>query len=60
MGIPWLMVSSLRGVGGLGVLGLVGFSPVAEFSSPPKVDTFSFIVGTIIPKSVKCIHSATE
>ena len=32
---------------------------VAEFISPPKVYTFSFIVGNIIPKSVKCIHSAT-
>ena len=27
---------------------------------PPKVYTFSFIVGDIIPKSVKCIHSATK
>ena len=25
-----------------------------------KVYTFSFIVGSIIPKSVKCIHSATK
>ena len=33
---------------------------VAEFISPPKVYTFSFIVGNIIPKSVKCIHSATK
>ena len=33
---------------------------VAEFTSPPKVFTFSFIVGNIIPKSVKCFHSATE
>ena len=33
---------------------------VAEFRSPPKVYTFSFIVGNIIPKSVKCIHSATK
>ena len=30
---------------------------VAEFISPKKC---SFIVGTIIPKSVKCIHSATK
>ena len=27
---------------------------------PQKVHTFSFIVGNIIPKSVKCIHSATK
>ena len=27
---------------------------------PQKVYTFSFIVGNIIPKSVKCIHSATK
>ena len=27
---------------------------------PPKVYTFGFIVGDIIPKSVKCIHSATK
>ena len=33
---------------------------VAEFISPPNVCTFSFIVGNIVPKSVKCIHSATE
>ena len=34
---------------------------VAEFiSPPPKVPTFSFIVVNIIPKSVKCIHSATK
>ena len=33
---------------------------VAEFISPQKVYTFSFILGTIIPKSVKCIHSATK
>ena len=33
---------------------------VAEFISPPKVYTVSFIVGNIIPKSVKCIHSATK
>ena len=33
---------------------------VAEFISPPKVYAFSFIVGNIIPKSVKCIHSATK
>ena len=26
---------------------------------PPKVHTFSVIVGNIIQKSVKCIHSAT-
>ena len=26
----------------------------------PKVNTFSFKVGSIIPKSVKCIHSATK
>ena len=32
---------------------------VAEFISPQKFYTFSFIVGNIIPKSVKCIHSAT-
>ena len=31
----------------------------AEFISPPKVYTFSFILGNIIPKSVKCVHSAT-
>ena len=29
-------------------------------SKPPKVYTFSFIVGNVIPKSVKCIHSATK
>ena len=47
---------------------------VAEFISPQKcallvlkwvvlsqkVYTFSFKVGSIIPKSVKCIHSATK
>ena len=33
---------------------------VAEFTKPPKVCTFSFIVGNIIPKSVKCLHSATK
>ena len=33
---------------------------VAEFISPPKVYTFSFIVGSIIPKSLQCIHSATK
>ena len=33
---------------------------VAEFISPKKVYTFSFIVGGIILKSVKCIHSATK
>ena len=44
---------------------------VAEFHKPQKVYTFSFIVGSIIPKSsfivgsmipksVKCIHSATR
>ena len=32
---------------------------VAEFISPKKY-TFSFIVGNIFPKSVKCIHSATK
>ena len=33
---------------------------VAEFISPPKVYTFSGLVVDIIPKSVKCIHSATR
>ena len=33
---------------------------VAEFHKPQKVYTFPFIVGSIIPKSVKCIHSATK
>ena len=33
---------------------------VAEFIGPPKVYTFSFIVGNIIARSVKCIHSATK
>ena len=34
---------------------------VAEFISPQKkVYTFSFIVGNTIPKSVKCVHSATK
>ena len=28
--------------------------------NPPKVYTFSFIVGNVIPKSVECIHSATK
>ena len=43
-------------VGGVyGVLVLV-----AEFTSPQKVYKFSFIVGNTIPKSVKCIHSATR
>ena len=42
----------------LGLRTLASFL-VAEFRSPPKVYTFSFIVGNIIPKSVKCIHSAT-
>ena len=32
---------------------------VAEFISP-KVYTSSIIVGNIIPKSVRCIHSATK
>ena len=27
---------------------------------PPKVYTFRFILGNIIPKSVKCIHSPTK
>ena len=27
---------------------------------PQKVYSFSFIVGNIIPKSVRCIHSATK
>ena len=36
------------------------FSLVAEFIGPPKVYTFGFFVGSIIPKSVKCIHSANE
>ena len=27
---------------------------------PQKVYTFSFIVGNIVPESVKCIHSATK
>ena len=27
---------------------------------PQKVYTFSFIVGNMIPKSVKCLHSATK
>ena len=35
-------------------------SLVAEFISPPKVYTFSFIVGNIIPRSVECIRSATK
>ena len=43
----------------LGLRTLASFL-VAEFRSPPKVYTFSFIVGNIIPKSVKCIHSATK
>ena len=38
----------------------MGFNLVAEFISPPKVYTFSFVVGDIIPKGVKCIHSATK
>ena len=33
---------------------------VAEFTRPKKVYTFRFIAGNIIPKSVKCIHSATK
>ena len=33
---------------------------VAEFISPKKVYTFSFIVGDIIQKVKKCIHSATK
>ena len=33
---------------------------VPEFISPQKGYTFSSIVGKIIPKSVKCIHSATK
>ena len=33
---------------------------VAEFISPKKCTLFRFIVGSIIPKSVKCIHSATK
>ena len=44
----------------VGKLFRVEGSLVAEFISPPKVYTFSFIVGNIIPKSVKCIHSATK
>ena len=32
----------------------------AEFISPQKVYTFSFILGFIIPKSAECIHSATK
>ena len=38
----------------------VGLDLVAEFISPPKVCTFSLLVGNIIRKSVKCIHSATK
>ena len=37
-----------------------GFDLVAEFISPRKVYTFRLVVGIIIPKSVKCIHSATK
>ena len=33
---------------------------VAEFISPQKVYTFSSIVANIIPKSEKCIRSATK
>ena len=33
---------------------------VAEFIRPPKVYTFRFVVGNILPESVKCIHSATK
>ena len=39
---------------------LHGLILVAEFISPEKVYTFSFIVGNTIQKSVKCIHSATK
>ena len=42
------------------LLGLLFPVFVAEFISPKKVYTLSFIVGNIIPKSVKCIHSATK
>ena len=41
------------------VSGSVSFL-VAEFTCPQNVHTFSFKVGNIIPKSVKCIHSATK
>ena len=33
---------------------------VAGVHEPQKVYTFSFKVASIIPKSVKCIHSATK
>ena len=33
---------------------------VAEFISPQKCVLLGFVVGNIIPKSVKCIHSATK
>ena len=33
---------------------------VAEFISPTKCTLSVFIVGNIIPRSVKCIHSATK
>ena len=43
-----------------GFLGMYFKDLVAEFIGPKKVYTFSFIVGNIIPKSVKCIHSVTK
>ena len=33
---------------------------IAEFISPKKCMLLVLIVGDIIPKSVKCIHSATK
>ena len=46
---------------GIKVQGLLFFGfLLAEFISPQKVYTFGFIVGHIIPKSAKCIHSATK
>ena len=53
-----------RGLRGCSIIlrasGLTGVL-VAEFISPKKYKlSVLFIVGSIIPKSVKCIHSATK
>ena len=42
------------------LLGFGSRSFLVEFIRPQKVYTFVFRVGNILPKSVKCIHSATK
>ena len=49
----------LQGCKGLGYM-ICGYFLSCCVHKPPKVYTDSFIVGNMIPKSGKCIHSATE